>query len=128
MWVVRVEWNVSGTKRCWKRSWWELQRFDRVVRQAKWTKRRDQCCVRPSWTGTLRTPRGTAWGWRFTSLRDWAKKQTERLAPGMVITIEPGIYVPGKGGIRIEDMVVVTERGCEMLTPVTKDLIEIEAS
>jgi Xaa-Pro aminopeptidase len=56
------------------------------------------------------------------------KNQAERLAPGMVITIEPGIYVPGKGGIRIEDMVVVSAKGCEVLTPVTKDLIEIEAS
>ena len=56
------------------------------------------------------------------------KKQAERLEPGMVITIEPGIYVPGKGGIRIEDMVVVTEAGCEVLTPVTKDLIEMEAA
>jgi Xaa-Pro aminopeptidase len=56
------------------------------------------------------------------------KKQDERLVPGMVVTIEPGIYVPGKGGIRIEDMVVVTGRGCEVLTPVTKDLIEIRAS
>ena len=37
------------------------------------------------------------------------KGQSERLEPGMVITIEPGIYLPGKGGIRIEDMVVVTE-------------------
>src|SRR5450755_817223 len=55
------------------------------------------------------------------------KKQTERLAPGMVVTVEPGIYVPGKGGIRIEDMVVVTSTGCEVLTPVTKDLIEMEA-
>ena len=54
-----------------------------------------------------------------------AKGQAERLVPGMVITIEPGIYVPGKGGIRIEDMVVVTGSGSQVLTPVTKDLIEI---
>jgi Xaa-Pro aminopeptidase len=52
-------------------------------------------------------------------------KQPERLEPGMVITIEPGIYVAGKGGIRIEDMVVVTEKGCEVLTPVTKELMEV---
>jgi Xaa-Pro aminopeptidase len=53
------------------------------------------------------------------------KAQAEKLEPGMVVTIEPGIYVPGKGGIRIEDMVVVTPRGAEVLTPVTKELIEI---
>ena len=53
------------------------------------------------------------------------KAQAERLQPGMVITIEPGIYMPGKGGIRIEDMVVVTSGGAEVLTPVTKELIEV---
>jgi Xaa-Pro aminopeptidase len=53
------------------------------------------------------------------------KGQTERLEPCMVITIEPGIYVPGRGGIRIEDMVVVTKSGCQILTPVSKELIEI---
>jgi Xaa-Pro aminopeptidase len=53
------------------------------------------------------------------------KNQSERLTPGMVVTVEPGIYIPGKGGIRIEDMIVVTEKGCEVLTPLTKELIEV---
>ena len=51
--------------------------------------------------------------------------QTEILRPGMVITIEPGVYIPGKWGIRIEDMLVVTEQGCEVLTPTSKELVEI---
>jgi Xaa-Pro aminopeptidase len=41
----------------------------------------------------------------------------------MVITIEPGAYIPRKWGVRVEDMVVVTERGYEVLTPTSKDLI-----
>jgi Xaa-Pro aminopeptidase len=47
------------------------------------------------------------------------------LEPGMVITIEPGAYLPGRCGVRIEDMLLVTERGYELLTPVTKKLIEL---
>jgi Xaa-Pro aminopeptidase len=54
-----------------------------------------------------------------------ATGQNEILRPGMVITIEPGAYIPGKWGARIEDMVVVTESGCEVLTPTSKDLIAI---
>lgn len=44
------------------------------------------------------------------------------LEPGMVLTVEPGIYLPGWGGIRIEDLVVVTESGCRNLTRAPKDL------
>jgi Xaa-Pro aminopeptidase len=44
------------------------------------------------------------------------------LAPGMVVTIEPGAYLPGLGGARIEDDVLVTPEGCEVLTTVGRDL------
>jgi Xaa-Pro aminopeptidase len=51
--------------------------------------------------------------------------QTARLLPGMVVTIEPGIYLPGEFGIRIEDMVAVTRTGGQVLTPAPKALIEL---
>lgn len=45
-----------------------------------------------------------------------SKKNRRKLKVGMVITIEPGIYFKGYGGVRIEDMVEVTARGCRVLT------------
>jgi Xaa-Pro dipeptidase len=49
----------------------------------------------------------------------------EVLQPGMTFTVEPGIYVPGKGGVRIEDDVVVTETGCETLTDLPRELVRL---
>jgi Xaa-Pro aminopeptidase len=54
-----------------------------------------------------------------------AKGQDEVLQPGMVITIEPGVYFPGKWGVRIEDMVAVTAGGCEVMTPTSKDFLAV---
>lgn len=50
------------------------------------------------------------------------RAEQEVLKPGMVVTIEPGIYLPGWGGVRIEDMVLVTEGGCRSFSQSSKEL------
>jgi len=60
----------------------------------------------------LRVHEGPSLSWRSTDV----------LAPGMVVTIEPGIYLPGWGGVRIEDLVVVTRHGRHVLSTAPKDL------
>jgi Xaa-Pro aminopeptidase len=47
------------------------------------------------------------------------------LEAGHSVTIEPGIYLPGLGGVRIEDMAIVREDGVELLTSFPKELIEV---
>jgi Xaa-Pro aminopeptidase len=53
------------------------------------------------------------------------KRSTEPVPLGSVVTIEPGVYVAGFGGVRIEDLVVVEEAGARVLTRSTKELIEL---
>ena len=54
---------------------------------------------------------------------NFSPKCDEILKPGMVLTVEPGIYLPGKFGVRIENMVVITEFGAENITKSDKSLI-----
>jgi len=54
-----------------------------------------------------------------------AAGQKTKLQPGMIVTIEPGAYVPGEGGVRIEDMALITDRGHEVLAPASKDLLVV---
>ncbi|WP_163969973.1 M24 family metallopeptidase [Oceanobacillus halotolerans] len=52
-------------------------------------------------------------------------RSEQKLEPGMVVTVEPGIYIPGVGGCRIEDDVVITTDGVEKLTVSSKELIRL---
>jgi Xaa-Pro aminopeptidase len=54
-----------------------------------------------------------------------SKNEEEEFLPGMVVTVEPGIYIPDFGGVRIEDLVLITDDGIEILTKSPKELIEI---
>lgn len=57
---------------------------------------------------------------------DVSSVNTEEVAPGMIFSIEPGIYLSGDIGVRIEDLVLVTETGVEVLNKFTKDLIIVK--
>ena len=54
-----------------------------------------------------------------------ARSGETALVPGHVVTVEPGVYLPGVGGVRIEDLVVVTETGHDVLSHTSKDLLTV---
>jgi Xaa-Pro aminopeptidase len=56
-----------------------------------------------------------------------APTSEDTLEAGMVVTVEPGIYVPGELGVRIEDLVLVTPDGCELLDGLPKQLTQVDS-
>jgi Xaa-Pro aminopeptidase len=54
-----------------------------------------------------------------------SRESTDTLAVGHCVTVEPGVYLPGLGGVRIEDLAIVRETGLEVLTSFPKELIEV---
>jgi Xaa-Pro aminopeptidase len=75
--------------------------------------------------GTFGHGLGHGVGMETHELPNMRPEAADVLAPGNVASCEPGIYLPGEGGIRIEDLVVVTDGEPEVLTPFPKELIEV---
>jgi Xaa-Pro aminopeptidase len=55
-----------------------------------------------------------------------SQRSQDDLVAGNIVTVEPGVYLPGKFGVRIEDLVAVTDQGCDVLTSLSKELTVVE--
>ena len=89
----------------------------RARRVARWTRWRATASTRPATASTSATAWATAWASRCTRRRAWRQTAEDALAAGNVVTVEPGVYLPGEFGVRIEDLVIVTDDGSRGAEP-----------
>ena len=87
--------------------------------------------VMPTTTPLMKVNRTKGWtghgiGLALHEPPDCSSTSQATVEPGMCFSVEPGIYLPGKWGVRIEDLVVVTEDGVEVLNHFTKDLLVVD--
>ena len=69
------------------------------------------------------TASATPWGVDIHEAPSASSRETRPMPAGAVISAEPGVYLPGKFGVRIEDVLILNETGCEDITRSPKDLI-----
>lgn len=81
--------------------------------------------IEKDYPGTFGHGLGHGVGFEIHEWPRFSKLDPTPCAEGMVITDEPGIYLPGKCGVRIEDMLLITANGCRSLTKSPKELIEL---
>ena len=79
------------------------------------------------WKGRLTHGVGHSIGLAVHDGWGYGAKATDLIEEGMAFTVEPGIYLPGKGGVRIEDDIVVTKTGYEFLTTAPRAYLEVSA-
>ena len=72
------------------------------------------------------TASATASASKCTRRRGWAGRSEDTLEAGDVVTVEPGVYLPGRFGVRIEDLVTVTDRGLRNMSAFPKTLVVVD--
>jgi Xaa-Pro aminopeptidase len=117
--------RLASREREWVQAVWEAQQaaIDKVkagVRAGAVDRAARQVLKRFGLAAAFKHSTGHGLGLEIHEQPRIGPAEAMRLTAGMVITIEPGVYIEGAGGVRIEDVVAVTQNGCEVLTPASK--------